>query len=110
MRETERLLLGADAAPGGLPLDSGELVTFAAALREHLTVLVPEVERAAARVEEGGGRCSAALGCVWEAKSRLAAEPSARTGGAVGHARRLAHVLDALCGHYEAFGRNFARN
>lgn len=100
MRETARLLRGADTRPP----TAGELATLIAALRGHLAVLVPEVEEAAMTAEARGGVCSAALGCVWEARSRLVAEPSARTGGAVGHARRLARVLEALCGHYETLG------
>ncbi|MEU6534568.1 DUF6415 family natural product biosynthesis protein [Streptomyces sp. NPDC047000] len=106
MRETARLLLGTDAASGCVPLVAGELALLTDKLHGHLAVLVPVVERTVSCVETGGGNVSAARGCVWEARSRLVAEPSARTGGAVGHARRLARVLVALCGHYETLVGN----
>jgi hypothetical protein len=102
MRETATILLDPDAvafAPAAADLD-----TLTMTMRGHLAVLAPVVEQAARKLREGSVPRYTALGCVWEARSRLEAEPSARTGGAVGHARRLARVLDALCGQYEKLG------
>ncbi|MFI5976985.1 DUF6415 family natural product biosynthesis protein [Streptomyces sp. NPDC051452] len=102
MRETARLLLGPDAAPDGLPPSAGELEVLALALRGHLALLIPEVEQAAERVGRGSVAGYGALSCAWEARSRLEAQPGRRYGGAVGHARRLARVLNLLCDQYES--------
>lgn len=102
MRETAAILLDDDAlafAPAPADLDM-----MMARMRGHLEVLAPEIEQAAQRLDEGSIPRYTALGCVWEARSRLEAKPSPRTGGAVGHARRLARVLNALCDQYEALG------
>lgn len=102
MRETVALLMDPDAmvlSPAGEELDTLTLM-----MRGHLEVLAPEVEQAARQLEAGSTPRYTALGCVWEARSRLESEPSARTGGHVAHARRLARVLGALCDQYETIG------
>ncbi|MFG2887502.1 DUF6415 family natural product biosynthesis protein [Streptomyces sp. NPDC048297] len=45
---------------------------------------------------------SCASACIGEARRKLSAGPSPRYGGDIGHARRLARVLRALCDHYES--------
>jgi hypothetical protein len=100
MRETVNRLLDPDAVPEALPPAGAELETLTATVRGHLEVLAPEVEAAARRIKAGSLRY-AILGCVWEARSRLEVQPNSRTGGPIGHARRLARVLNALCDHYE---------
>ena len=102
MRETARLLLGPDAV--ALAPTAADLDTLTRTMRGHLAVLAPEVEHAAGELKEGSIPRYTALGCVWEARSRLEAKPNARNGGPVGHARRLARVLNALCDQYEQLG------
>ena len=105
MRAIVDRLLDPDADPGVLPPAGAELVALTEAVRGHLELIAPQVEAAARRaLDPGSSRRSSTLGCVWEARSRLQAEPSARTGGPAGHARRLARVLNALCEHYEKLG------
>jgi hypothetical protein len=101
MRVTAQRVLGPDDGADVLPPAGEELATLTAMLRGHLEVLAPEVERAARKLKEGSIPRYRALGCVWEARSRLEVKPSSRYGGDVGHARRLARVLDVLCDHYE---------
>ncbi|KUM79271.1 DUF6415 family natural product biosynthesis protein [Streptomyces curacoi] len=103
MRAAVDRLLDPDAVPEALPPAADEIATLTLQLRGHIELLAPEVEQAAMRLKPGRRRWSV-LECVWEARSRLEAEPSSRTGGAVGHARRLARVLDALCDHNEQLG------
>lgn len=100
MRETVDRLLDPDAVPGTLPPSEAELDTLTATVRGHLELLAPEVEAAAEKMVSVIAR-HGVLACVWEARSRLAAEPSRRFGGPLGNARRLARVLNALCDHYE---------
>lgn len=101
MRETVNRLLDPDAGPDTLPPAGDELETLTAAVRGHIEVLAPEVEAAARMLTPGSTRRYTTLGCVWEARSRMEAQPSPRFGGAPGYARRLARTLNALCDHYE---------
>ncbi|MFE3854600.1 DUF6415 family natural product biosynthesis protein [Streptomyces griseorubiginosus] len=102
MRETIDLLLDPDAAPDALPPVGDELETLTATVRGHIELLIPEVEAVAERIPPTSVIARhAVLTCVWEARSRLEAEPSPRFGGPAGHARRLARALNALCNHYE---------
>ncbi|MFF9215645.1 DUF6415 family natural product biosynthesis protein [Streptomyces viridosporus] len=102
MRDTVNRLLDPDAVPEALPPADDELETLTATMRGHIEVLAPEVEAAARSLKAGSTRRYTTLGCVWEARSRLEAQPSPRYGGAPGYARRLARALNALCDHYEA--------
>lgn len=104
MRETVSRLLDPDAVPCALPPSGAELETVTQTVRGHLELIIPDVEEAARKLNPGSVVRYGALGVVWEARSRLAAEPTRRYGGPVGHARRLARVLNALCDHYEQFG------
>lgn len=104
MRQTAQLLLEPDGDPAVMPPTTAELATLTAMMRWQLAVIVPAVEDAAKQLPENSISRYTALGCVWEARSRLEAEPQPRTGGAAGHARRLAGVLDALCGQLEQLG------
>ncbi|WP_367324804.1 DUF6415 family natural product biosynthesis protein [Streptomyces sp. HUAS ZL42] len=101
MRATVLRLLDPDGVPEALPPAGDELDTLTAALRGHVELLAPEVEQAARRLKPGSVHRYTVLECVWEARSRLEAEPCRRYGGAVGYARRLARVLNALIDHYE---------
>jgi hypothetical protein len=101
MREIVNRLLDPDAVPEALPPGADEVATLTLQLRGHLQLLAPEVEKAARKLKPGSIHRYTVLGCVWEANSRLEAEPSSRYGGPVGHARRLARVLNALCDHHE---------
>jgi hypothetical protein len=102
MRETVNRLLDPDAVPEALPPVGAELETLTATVRGHLQLLTPEVEAAARTLKAGSTERSIVLGCVWEARSRLEAAPSSRTGGPVAYARRLARALNALCDHHES--------
>ncbi|MFJ8494552.1 DUF6415 family natural product biosynthesis protein [Streptomyces sp. NPDC094038] len=105
MRNTAEELLGPDDGPGVLPPSSPELRLLTSVLRGHLDLLVPEVEAQVYRLSEDGVLRYCALACVGEARRKLSAEPCRRYGGEVGHARRLARVLRALCDQYEALAR-----
>ncbi|MXM66096.1 hypothetical protein GR925_22250 [Streptomyces sp. HUCO-GS316] len=101
MRETTRTLLTPDAVPEALPPCADELDTLTRVLRGHLELLVPEVETVAGGIDRQSIQRYCALACVGEARGKLRAEPKPGLHGAVGHARRLARVLNALCEHYE---------
>lgn len=101
MRDTVNRLLDPDAVPEALPPTGDEPQALTALVRGHIEVLAPEVEAAARTLKPGSTRRCTTLGCVWEARSRLEAQPSPRFGGAPGYARRLARTLSALCDHYE---------
>lgn len=100
MRGTVNRLLDPDASGDAFPPTGEELQTLTAAVRGHLELIAPEVEQAARALEPCAIRHSV-LGCVWEARTRLEAQPSSGTGGPVAYARRLARALNALCDHYE---------
>lgn len=70
-------------------------------LRGHMALLMPEVERLAARLPKDSIPRYCALACLGEARQKLAAAPSPAPGGAITHARRLARSLNALVDHYE---------
>ncbi|MFB7494325.1 DUF6415 family natural product biosynthesis protein [Streptomyces sp. NPDC056161] len=106
MRQTTALLLGPNGGTGELPPIPADLDTLTATLHNHLEQLIPEVERQAGRLPEDSIPRHCALACVGEARRRLQAGPSPRYGGNAGNARRLARVLHALCGHYEAPSRH----
>ena len=103
MRATALRLLGADDIPEALPPAADELDTFALALRGHLEVILPEVERAAGpRPKSVQAYC--ALACVGEARRKLGVTPPLGLESRVAFARRLARSLSALCDHYERLG------
>ncbi|MFE9608737.1 DUF6415 family natural product biosynthesis protein [Streptomyces sp. NPDC006012] len=106
MRATAALLLGADGnGTEGPPPVPEDLDVLTAALRGHLELLIPAVRNQAGRLPDDSVPRYCALACIGEAYRRLDAGPSHRYGGDVGHARRLARVLRALCGHYETASR-----
>ncbi|MFJ4617442.1 DUF6415 family natural product biosynthesis protein [Streptomyces sp. NPDC088812] len=101
MRGTVRTLLLADGAPA-VPAPSGALLeTLTQTLREHLELLIPEVEQAIRRHSKDSIARHCTLACLGDARLRLREEPTPRYNGPVGHARRLARALHALCEHYE---------
>ena len=100
MRTSTALLLGPDGAPDVLPPAGDELDTLTAALRGHMELLIPEVERAAGpRLKSVESYCAAA--CVGEARRKLSVTPRPGLEARVAHARRLARSLNALCSHWE---------
>jgi hypothetical protein len=101
MRAVVDRLLDPDAAPEALPPTASEVATLTLQMRGHIALLAPEIEAAGRRLPAGSAARSTVLGCVWEARSRVEAKPSHRSGGPLGHARRLARALNALCNHYE---------
>ncbi len=111
MRETAYSVLGPDSAPGVTPPVGGELETLTAALRGHIELLAPEVERTAGRLSEDAPTRAAALACVAEARGKLRAPELgfAGLGGGVMYTRRLARVLAALCDHYETVSTGIVR-
>jgi hypothetical protein len=102
MRETVNRLLDPDSLPETLPPAIDELEELTKLLRGHVELLAPEVAELARGLTPKSVRRFTVQQSVWEAESRLAAEPIRRYGGALGYARRLARVLNALCDHYEA--------
>ncbi|MEV7684436.1 DUF6415 family natural product biosynthesis protein [Streptomyces bungoensis] len=101
MREAVDRLLDPDAVPDALPPVREELVTLTLQIRGHLQLILSELEQSIGRLQPGSVCRYTLRQCLWEAHSRLEAQPSSRYGGEVGHARRLARVLRALCEHYE---------
>lgn len=100
MRESALEVLGPDDGPDVLPPALDELDTLTSALRGHLEVLIPDVERAAGpRPKSTAEYC--ALACVGEARQKLRITPRPELGSRAAHARRLARSLNALCTHYE---------
>lgn len=101
MRDTVTRLLDPDAVPEALPPTGDELRMLTETVRGHIEELVPAVEAEARKLKPGSIHRYTVLGCVWEARSRLEAQPSPRFGGAPGYACRLARALTALCDHHE---------
>ncbi len=100
MRETVGRLLGPDDGPDVLPPTSDEVDTIAVALRGHLELVIPEVERAAGpKLSSVQSYC--AMACVGEARRKMTVTPKPGLNARVAHARRLARSLNALCSHYE---------
>jgi hypothetical protein len=96
MRSTAQCLID---EPVQLP--TGEsLAALTLRIRGHLSLLIPEIVRAAAvRPSEDISRLRA-LSCVGEAGARLQPLPVGDE-GTLSQARRLAHSLTALCDHYQ---------
>ncbi|MEH0576947.1 MULTISPECIES: DUF6415 family natural product biosynthesis protein [Streptomyces] len=108
MRETVNLLLAPESGALVQAVSGEELATVAETVRRHLELLIPEVERAARKLnEESIPRCCA-LACVGEARGKLRTGASHRPGGVLEHVQRLARVLNALCDHYETIGGEHA--
>ncbi|HET9326439.1 MAG TPA: DUF6415 family natural product biosynthesis protein [Candidatus Eisenbacteria bacterium] len=101
MRESVDVLLDPEGAPAIKPPSGADLDTLTEVLRGHLRLLIPELEAAARKLGRDSIRRYCVLGCLGEARIRLRAEPSPRYNGPIGHARRLARALNALCDHYE---------
>jgi len=80
-----------------------ELDTLALALRGHLAVLIPAVERMVGGRPKSVAECCAVV-CVGEARRKLDVKPRPGLDAGAAYARRLARVLSALCDHYERLG------
>ncbi|MFM9796507.1 DUF6415 family natural product biosynthesis protein [Streptomyces turgidiscabies] len=105
MRASTALLLGPDGGPDVLPPAADKLATLTVALRGHLELLAPEVERAAGRLDKESIPRYCAIACVGEARGKLRSAPCPGPGGDAAYARRLARVLNALCDHWETLVR-----
>jgi hypothetical protein len=101
MRESVQRVLGPHDNSDPLSSTAGELDTLTLALRGHLELILPEVERSAGpRPRKVQSYC--ALACIGEARQRLAITPLPALLAGLAHARHLARCLNALCDHYEA--------
>ncbi len=99
MRTTAARVLGPDDTPDALP-PAAEVDTLILALRGHLELLIPEVERTAGpRPKNVAQYC--ALACIGEARRKLSVTPRPVLDSRVFYARRLARSLNALVDHYE---------
>lgn len=100
MRATAAAVLGPDDGPEGFPPSAAGLEALDLALRGHLHVLIPEVQRAVgSRRRDVQTYCT--LACVGEARGKLTVATDGTLPSRVRHVRRLARVLLALCEHYE---------
>ncbi|MCZ4605008.1 DUF6415 family natural product biosynthesis protein [Streptomyces sp. Lzd4kr] len=100
MRATAAPVLGPDNGPDAFPPDAAALETLDGALRGHLQLLIPDVQKAAgSRRKDVQTYC--ALACVGEARGKLTVATAGSLAVRVRHVRRLARVLLALCEHYE---------
>ncbi|MDX2667374.1 DUF6415 family natural product biosynthesis protein [Streptomyces stelliscabiei] len=98
MREDTRSLL-----VEGATIPSGdELETLTLQLRGYIMVAIPEVEAAAARLEETDVPRACALAGVREARVRLDLDADSTRSGEIAHVQRLARSVNALCDHYES--------
>lgn len=100
MRESARRLLIEGAELPGVD----ELETLTLQLRGHIMLAIPEVEAAAARLDEDDIPRACALVGVHEARMRLNLESGPTLPGGIAHAQRLARSVNALCDHYESLG------
>ncbi|GHB74288.1 hypothetical protein GCM10010377_75860 [Streptomyces viridiviolaceus] len=103
LRETAAVLVSRDATAVPFP-ENADVGVLTEMVRGHLAVLIPELELAAAKLPEESVARYCVLACIGEARGKLSVQASPRYGGALGYARRLARVLNALCDHYEKLG------
>jgi hypothetical protein len=71
-------------------------------LRQHLVLIIPEVQDRARSLPGSSVMQGTALAAVAEARVRLATGPGCGLVSAVRHAQGLARTLRDLCAHYEA--------
>ncbi|WP_412180619.1 DUF6415 family natural product biosynthesis protein [Streptomyces sp. ADMS] len=100
MRATARRVLGPDDRPDSLPPAPAELDTLTATLRGHMELLIPEVEKAAGKLDRESIPATA-RSPAW-AKPAASSVPDQAPGPAAGscYARRFSRSLNALCEHY----------
>ncbi|MEU8469769.1 DUF6415 family natural product biosynthesis protein [Streptomyces sp. NPDC029006] len=84
------------------PPAGDRLATLTPALRGHIQLIIPEVERITARLSTDDIPRYCALACIGEARRKLSMQAGAGPHGALTYARKLARALTALCDHYEA--------
>lgn len=97
MRACVRRLLAENAAP----VDADEAEMLQLQLRGHIGLLIPEVEKRAAKLPYDSIPRYCALACIGEARRKLQLRSGTAPGQAEALARRLARVVGALCDHYE---------
>ncbi|MGY6019626.1 DUF6415 family natural product biosynthesis protein [Streptomyces spinosirectus] len=81
---------------------SDDLDTLAALLRSHMRVLIPEVEKLAARRNDTAG--ISARACIGEAYRKLQIGNGDIEAVRVSVVQKLARSVNALCDHYERLG------
>lgn len=86
-----------------------ELDTLVLVLRGHIHLLIPEVERAAARQPEDSIPRYCALACLGEAHNKLRLGDGGSLPIRISVVRKLARVVNALCDHYENLGGDHPR-
>ncbi|MFJ8493459.1 DUF6415 family natural product biosynthesis protein [Streptomyces sp. NPDC094038] len=101
MRDTIDLLLGPDDGPDALP-PVVDLDLLTAAVRGHLELTLPEVERLAGTLPRH--KTYYALACASEARRQLSLTAGPELEHRVTRARRLARALNSLCNEYERLG------
>ncbi|MEV7975740.1 DUF6415 family natural product biosynthesis protein [Streptomyces sp. NPDC086519] len=100
MRATANRLLALDAKP----IKAEELDTLRLALRGHIELMIPEVERLAGSFAKGDVSRECALAGVREARMRLGLRPGFNSPGQMTVAMKLARSVNALCDHYRILG------
>ncbi|MGI5143324.1 DUF6415 family natural product biosynthesis protein [Streptomyces sp. CA-106110] len=98
MRQTIGQLLPPDAKPAGI----SEVETLTNLLRDHMQLIIPEIEQAAGKLPTDDVPRYCALACIGEARAKLRTAAGHGPHRAVAYARKLARSLAALCDHYEA--------
>nr|WP_222108410.1 DUF6415 family natural product biosynthesis protein [Streptomyces cupreus] len=88
--------------PEVTPTDRATLETLTDTLRRGIQLLIPEVERAAAKQPADDIPRYVALACVREARGKLDARPLLMPSDAAPYVRKLGRSLLALCDHYIA--------
>ncbi|MFG2120756.1 DUF6415 family natural product biosynthesis protein [Streptomyces sp. NPDC048710] len=101
MPSTAAMLLGPDDAPEALLPGPEELDTLTVMLRDHLELLIPEVERQAGQLPKKSTRRYCALACVGEARRKLRLGDGCTPPTRVAVVRKLARCVNALCDHYQ---------
>ncbi|MFJ3229777.1 DUF6415 family natural product biosynthesis protein [Streptomyces sp. NPDC086787] len=102
MRATARRLLAGDAKPIG----GNELEALRLALRGHLQLLIPEVEKLACGLPKGDIPAACAMAGVREAETRLRLGTGENSPVRMSVAMRLARSVNALCDHYTALSKS----
>ncbi|MFH8939479.1 DUF6415 family natural product biosynthesis protein [Streptomyces griseosporeus] len=104
MLQTAARLIHADGRPVEPAPDAATADELTALMCGQLQLLIGEVEQMLGRQAGDSIRRYCATACIGEARRKLSAEATPRYGGHIGHARRLARVLRALCEHYTEMG------
>ncbi|MFI9340048.1 DUF6415 family natural product biosynthesis protein [Streptomyces sp. NPDC052773] len=88
--------------PGAQPPTGAVLELLTSALRGHIELIIPVVERAARKLPQYYSLRDGGLVAVWSARKKLSATVDPGPDGAAAHAVELAYALDFLCDRYES--------